>query len=58
VGAESLSRLDPVLVDDPKRSKAQVLWVVIRAERERVIAFQPSKSGAPSLVSLPDSNHR
>lgn len=39
VGAESLSRLAPVLIEDPQRPKAPVLRVVILAERERVIAL-------------------
>src|SRR6266550_6346027 len=49
VGAKPLSWADPVFVDDPQRSVAHVLRIVVVAERKRVPTIKPPEVGGAAI---------
>jgi len=57
VSAETLPRLDAVLVDDAQRPEAHVFRVVIVAERERVAAVEPPEVRLAPFARRPDQYH-
>src|SRR5271157_5403573 len=48
---------DPVLVDDPQRTKAHVLWIVVMTEGEGMPAVQPAEVFGSALGSRSYSDH-
>ena len=55
--AESFSRLNPIFVDDPKRSEPHELRIVVIREGKGVIALEPAVLGVPSFARSANSNH-
>ena len=57
VGAKPLSWADPVFVDDPQRSVAHVLRIVVVTEGERVPAIKPSQVGGAAISGFANGQH-
>ena len=50
--AETLSRLDAIVVDHPQGTKSHVFGIVVVGEGKREVGVQPSPIGMSSFITL------